>query len=101
MLFFQHQNKGKPPFTSCNVQVYSVKIPVPIAEDVLFFFPVGSKGNRFHMFCYFPLLVLKGIDFTTGHFLLFSPVGFKGMLLIFHLLKICCYFPLLVLKGFY
>ena len=22
-----HQNKGKPPFTSCNVQVYNVRIP--------------------------------------------------------------------------
>ena len=25
---FQHQNKGKPPFTSCNVQVYNVRISV-------------------------------------------------------------------------
>ena len=25
---FQHQRKGKPPFTSCNVQVYSARIPV-------------------------------------------------------------------------
>ena len=24
---FQHQNKGTPPFTSCNVQVYDVRIP--------------------------------------------------------------------------
>ena len=32
-------------------------------------------------------------------FFLFSPVGFSGMLLIFHLLNICCYFSLLVLKG--
>ena len=24
---FFHQNKGKPPFTSCNVQVYDVRIP--------------------------------------------------------------------------
>ena len=24
---FQHQNKGTPPFTSCNVQVYHVRIP--------------------------------------------------------------------------
>ena len=23
MLLFQHQNKGKPPLTSCNVQVYN------------------------------------------------------------------------------
>ena len=79
------------------------------------FSPVGFKGNRFHywtyivfvfderilffLFFYFPLLVLKGIDFTTGHIFLylmkgmsfpgwfskldspgrlFSPVGFKG-----------------------
>ena len=28
VMFFQHQNKGTPPFTSCNVQVYNVQIPV-------------------------------------------------------------------------
>ena len=25
--FFKHQNTGRPPFTSCNVQVYNVRIP--------------------------------------------------------------------------
>ena len=30
MLLFQHQNKGKPKFTSCNVQVYNVRIPVQL-----------------------------------------------------------------------
>ena len=34
--------------------------------------------------CYFPPLVLKGIDFTTG---CFSPVGFKGNLSLLEIIK--------------
>ena len=40
--------------------------------------------------CSFPRLFLKGIDFTTGHLLFFSPVGFKGNL---SLLEIFLFFP--------
>ena len=29
---FFHQNNGKPPFTSCTVQVYNVRIPVTSGE---------------------------------------------------------------------
>ena len=36
MYLFQHQNKGTPPCTSCNVQVYNVRIPAEQGEAEAF-----------------------------------------------------------------